>query len=1017
MYLSLRSFSARRLLLALAALAFPGAALAQLPAARLYSVFPPGGQAGQSVDVAITGVDLELANKLIFSQPGIAAVQKTVDPNAYQQGPQPVPNQFTITIPADCPPGRYEVRAIGKFGVSNSRMFVVGTQPEILEKEPNNDLKTATETTLGTVINGKSNSATDLDFYKFAAQTGQRVLVDCLAERIDSRMDATLALFDPNGRQIATNRDTTGRDPLLDYTIPADGIYTVKIYDFVYGGSDDFVYRLSIGTGPYLDFVFPPAGQAGTTGAYTAYGRNLPGGVPADGLAIDGHPLQKLPVQIAIPGGADARQPSIGVLVGSESADLDAIDYRLTTPQGTSNAVLISATAAAVVAEVEPNDAPEAAQKITLPGEFVGQFQTTGDIDGFAFEGKAGTAYWVEVLSHRFGRMVDPQVVIQRIVVNDQGEQTISDVIESDDTRPNIGGNDFTTLSEDPAFAFTVPADGNYWMLLKNQFGGGDPRDVYRVSVREARPDFRLAVFPKFPSAPNQPAGVWSTLLRKGGSDLLEVLAFRKDGFAGEINVTVEGLPAGVTAQPVTIGPGMNSAPLVLMAAEDAAETIVPIQVVGKAAIADAEVVRTARSGAAVWESVGNAPNASAPARLTQDLMLAVSAAEVAPFVVDAGQGQLWETSRAGTLEIPIKITRRGEFKGAINFAPIGPPPNVQVPGIALNPDQAELPLKLTLPPNAPLGTFTFYLNGTTTVSYRRNPELAEAATAFKASLEKLVAEQTEAQKKADADKAAATTEAQTAAANAKTATDAKTAADKVAVDAAAAAKAALDKFEAAKKAAEADANNKDLADAKAAAEKESADAAAKSKTADEAKVAADKAAEDAAAKAKTADEKKAAAEKAAVDAAELLKATQAALTAATAQATALTNAANPANINMNAPTTPIVIKITAAPITSAVTAPGALKQGAEVQVPVTITRLYNYNDPVDLEAVIPNGVAGLQVAKVTIPAGENAGVVVIKAAANATVGQHNLNIRATARLNNQPLQVDQPVLVTVEAP
>lgn len=991
--------------------------LAQLPTARLYSIYPAGGQVGAKVDVTVTGADLELASKLIFSNPAITGAQKTAEPNPFQKGPQPVPNQFTITIPADCPPGLYEVRAVGKFGVSNARVFEVGSLPEILEKEPNNDLKTATETTLGSVVNGKANGAADLDLFQFAARQGQRVLIDCAAQRLDSRMDATLVLYNPAGQQIAMNRDTTRRDPLIDFTIPADGVYAVKVYDFTYGGGDDFVYRLSIGTGPRIDFVYPPAGQAGTTGAFTLYGRNLPGGAPAEGVTIDGRPLEKLTVQIALPGGPGPRQPSGNTLLTPDASDLDAIDYRLTTPQGISNAVLIGVTNGPVTAEVEPNDISTAAQKIALPCEIVGQFQKSADMDRFAFEGKAGTAYWVEVVAHRFGRMVDPQVVIQRVTVNDKGEETVADVIESDDTRPNVGGATFNTLTEDPSFAFTVPADGNYRMLVKNQFGQGDPRNVYRVSIHPAAPDFRLSVVPKFPAAPQQPVGVWSPLLRKGGSELLEVIAFREDGFTGEIAVSVEGLPPGVTAAPVTIGTGMNSAPLVLTAADNAAEWVGPVKVVGKAKVAEAEVAREARFGSNIWETATNVPNASAPARLTQSLMLAISGGEIADFLVDAGQGKVWEMSRAGALEIPIKITRRGEFKGAVNLAPIGPPPNVQIPAIALNPDQAELPLKFNLPPNAPLGTFTFYLNGQTAVSYKRNPELAKAAADYKAELDKAVTDLTEAMKKADADKATATTEAQTAAAKAKTTADAKTAADKAAADAAAAAKAAQEKFEAAKKAADGDANNKTLADAKAAAEKEAADTAAKAKTADEAKVAAAKAAEEAATAAKTTDEKKAAAEKAAAAAADKLKQAQAVQQTATQQAQQLATAANPANINVFVPSTPITLKITASPITSAVTAPGALKQGAEVQIPVTITRLYNYNDPVDLEAVIPNGVAGLQIAKVTIAAGANQGALVVKAAANATVGKHNLTIRATAKLNNQPLPVDQPTMLSVEAP
>ena len=49
----------------------------QLPSTRVMSVFPPGGQQGHSVDVTITGSDLEGVDQLHFTHPGITAIQKT----------------------------------------------------------------------------------------------------------------------------------------------------------------------------------------------------------------------------------------------------------------------------------------------------------------------------------------------------------------------------------------------------------------------------------------------------------------------------------------------------------------------------------------------------------------------------------------------------------------------------------------------------------------------------------------------------------------------------------------------------------------------------------------------------------------------------------------------------------------------------------------------------------------------------------------------------------------------------
>jgi hypothetical protein len=264
------------------------AARAQLPAARLKSIFPAGGQQGQSFQATLSGSDLDEVARLHFSHPGITAVHEEN-------------NRFLVTVADDVPIGLYDVRAIGRFGISSPRAFMIGQWPESVEQEPNQTesadiaalFAQANEVTLNSTVNGASERGTDIDYYKFFAQRGQRVLIDCWAHRIDSRLDGTLAVFDIKGRRLAGSRDVNRRDPLVDLGIPADGVYLIKLWDFVYGdgGGDgasrptpeDYFYRLAIGTAPHLDYIFPAAGVPGTTGSFTLYGRNLPGGTPADG--------------------------------------------------------------------------------------------------------------------------------------------------------------------------------------------------------------------------------------------------------------------------------------------------------------------------------------------------------------------------------------------------------------------------------------------------------------------------------------------------------------------------------------------------------------------------------------------------------------------------------------------------------------------------------------------------------------------------------------------------------------
>src|SRR5690606_29486521 len=126
------------------------------------SLVPPGGKQGTSVEVTITGSDLDEASKLHFSHPGITAVQKTTPPGPFDPAPPPVENQFIVTIAADVPVGLYEARAIGRFGISSSRVFSVGNLPEAAEQEPNNTPEQANEAAVNSIVNGATGSGADI---------------------------------------------------------------------------------------------------------------------------------------------------------------------------------------------------------------------------------------------------------------------------------------------------------------------------------------------------------------------------------------------------------------------------------------------------------------------------------------------------------------------------------------------------------------------------------------------------------------------------------------------------------------------------------------------------------------------------------------------------------------------------------------------------------------------------------------------------------------------------------------
>ena len=84
------------------------AQLVVLPAPRLLTTMPMGGQAGTSVEVTITGENIENVTELLFSTPKI-----TAKPVTDAQG-KAVEGKFLVTIAVDAPVGVYDARVLSR---------------------------------------------------------------------------------------------------------------------------------------------------------------------------------------------------------------------------------------------------------------------------------------------------------------------------------------------------------------------------------------------------------------------------------------------------------------------------------------------------------------------------------------------------------------------------------------------------------------------------------------------------------------------------------------------------------------------------------------------------------------------------------------------------------------------------------------------------------------------------------------------------------------------------------------
>lgn len=217
-----------------------------LPAPRLLTTMPMGGQAGTEVEVNIAGENLDEGEELLFSHPGITSV-----PVLNGDG-VPIQGRYLVTIAADCPPGLYDARVMTRLGISTSRAFNVGTLAEHIREGSNTTAETASAMPLNTVCNANT-TAQAIDYYRFEAKAGQRMAVICSARSIDSKLNAVFSVADDEGNDLHVER----KGHPIDFTADSDGQYMIKVHDLTYKGGPHCFYRLSL-TELEKDAPLPP---------------------------------------------------------------------------------------------------------------------------------------------------------------------------------------------------------------------------------------------------------------------------------------------------------------------------------------------------------------------------------------------------------------------------------------------------------------------------------------------------------------------------------------------------------------------------------------------------------------------------------------------------------------------------------------------------------------------------------------------------------------------------------------
>lgn len=687
---------------------------------RIQGVFPAGGKAGSTVEVQVTGQWLESPARLWFSHPGIKAeflemvvtkadAQKKGNNN--QNPSQTV--RFKVTLDSSTALGNHDLRVVNDFGVSNPRAFVVGDQPEVLEKEPNNDVDQAQRIEINHVIHGVLSTPTDVDFYVVSGKKGQRVVVSCLASSIDSKAEPVLYLYGPGGNQLASNHNYSGNDALLDRTLEVDGDYLVRVASFTYTqGGPDYFYRLGIGTNPWIDAVYPPVVIPGSENKVTVIGRNLPGGKLDPGSIINGSTLETLTVSVKSPADPAALEHlEFPGYLPPRSSELDGFPFQVSNAFGKSNQVLLIHGRSPLILDQGDNESKEKAQTIPVPCELVGRIEKPHDRDWYRFAVKKGQKLSIELLGDRLGSRMDLYCTLR-------STREKSAIQELDDNPEILHPIQFFTRTEDPQRQRLVAdADGEYLIQVSSREADLDfgPRNIYCLRITEEQPDFRLIVMP------GNPRDLGAEILRPGGATYLSVFAWRRDGFEDAIALSVEGLPPGVTCPPQFMGPGQKQASLVLLTGEGVKPWNGPIIVKGSARIKNQPVVREARPASITWP-VPAQQNFPAISRMDQSLVIAIRGED--SFLVQPEKESI-QAMPGDKVTVKFKAERRGDFKAPITLTLANISQNAMTMAngqtLSIPADKKEgsgvLDLKSTLLP----GTYTVVFRTTAAVSTSRD--------------------------------------------------------------------------------------------------------------------------------------------------------------------------------------------------------------------------------------------------------------------------------------------------------
>jgi hypothetical protein len=629
------------------------------------SVFPLGARQAETLEVQISGRNLNETRDITFARPDIQAQVLSSDFFSVKA---------RISIAPKVPVGLHDYRLRTPRG-THVGVFHVGSLPRQNELEPNGDLKHAQAITLPVMIDGVVETD-DYDVFRFHAESGQTLIFDVMATRAGSRLDSTITILDDRGAELDFVDDYyIHKDPYLSFAVKKTGDYFVRVaaatepIATLLDGSRYSSYRLVAGAVPHMLHALPAGARRGATSEFRITGLNLQkvdrvllGESLAEGKVV-GSSVNSLTVRIAVPASVAPGRYPLHAFTGSFEAPLQIqmvvsdLEEKLSTPARSR----------------------ENPQSITLPVALSGRFERKKAADLFAFDVLAGECLVFDVDSMKLGFLDDPLVA----VYTPDGK-----LLAVDDDRLQQNGDEPPNL--DPYLVYTFEKAGRYIAMIRDCAERGDPNYVYRLAIYPGQPDFDLrSLTPEL-------------TLYRDKTVPLPVRVRRFGGWSTPIEVWAENLPTGITSEKMTAEPKDTIVKdnCALDRRLDGTNILLPMRTAADASAGDYSVRLRARGvmdGKVVehtaeilywWEHVGKVTGA------VEEQKLVATVTDLPPVVFESPESLPVTPGKVARLRVLVR--RYDDGKSSLRIEPESPVDGVKFENNELPPGMGTIELKLT---------------------------------------------------------------------------------------------------------------------------------------------------------------------------------------------------------------------------------------------------------------------------------------------------------------------------------